>query len=547
MNKKMLMGIVIVAVIIVAAVAIVAVSGGNNRSDRNEPVNVQASDLMPNIPQIYHDHFAIATEVYHVAQPLSTTGSLIPGTQSYASQSFVQKGLLYGDTTIVKIYVFDTVEKAQSAYSMRLSALSATSLRTTTIDTSGTSLGTYGLHYSDYFNQGTEFILSGAVTTFCELYQERNICVEVSSYNAWVSSSTLTGPGLYYIAQDISTKMNNAPAAKATTDTNGTIGKWGGGGTQADPYTINNAASLKMLADNVNNGNSYAGTYFLLTTDINLGVTPYNTGSGWTSIGYEDDYYTCCPFNGIFDGNGHSINGLYTNLYTGTSARAEASLFGYVGNSGEIKGLGVVGANLIGANINGYGGAGGVVGVNFGTVTNCYNTGPISGNCSVGGVVGENQGLVSNCYNTGWVSGNALIGGVVGANAGKIVNCYNTGTVYGNGGEVGGVVGVSGPGTVENCYNAGIVSGTYVGGVVGLDDGSVSHCFFLKDMGVNTGLYGILSSMTMSGSWSNSNSGATPETSKMMKTITTFTNEGWDFNNIWTINSGVNGGYPTLL
>lgn len=544
MNKKMLMGIVIVAVIIVAAVAIVVVSGGNNKSDRNEPTNVQASDLMPNVPKIYHDHFAIATEVYHVAQPLGTTGSLISGTQSYASQSFVQKGLLYGDTTIVKIYVFDTVEKAQSAYSMRLSALSAISFRTTTIDVRGTP------DYSNYFNQGTYFILpDGSLTDFCDLYQERNICVEVSSYNAWVSPSTLTGPGLYYIAQDISTKMNNAPATKATTDTNGTIGKWGGSGTQADPYTINNAASLKMLADNVNNGNSYAGTYFLLTTDINLGVTPYNTGNGWTSIGYEDDYYTCCPFDGIFDGNGHSINGLYANLYSSTSARAEASLFGYVGSSGEIKNLGVVGTNLTGANISGCGGAGGVVGVNFGKVTNCYNTGSVRGSYGVGGVVGENEGTVTNCYNTGSVSGISLIGGVVGGNGGAITNCYNMGTVYGNPySEVGGVVGVGGSGMIENCYNAGVVSGSGNGGFVGwfatgiITPGTITHCFFLQDTDINMGLYASSGS-----SPSSAISGVTPETIIMMQTKSTFTNAGWDFNNVWTINSGVNGGYPTLL
>ena len=32
-----------------------------------------------------------------------------------------------------------------------------------------------------------------------------------------------------------------------------------------------------------------------------------------------------------------------------------------------------------------------------------------------------------------------------------------------------------------------------------------------------------------------------------MKTESTFTNAGWDFTGIWTINSGTNNGYPFLL
>ena len=207
MDKKMLIGVIIAVVVMVAAFAIISASGDKS-SDTNKLINEKAEDLMPNISKIYHDHFAIATESYHVAQPSSTTGSLIPGTQSYVTQSFIQQGylgtiLLYKDDTNVKIYVFDTVEKAQNAYSTRLSTLSTISLKTTTIDTHGTP------DYSSYFNQGTYFILSdGALTKFCNLYQERNICIEISSNNAWISPSTLTGPGLYYIAQEITAKMN---------------------------------------------------------------------------------------------------------------------------------------------------------------------------------------------------------------------------------------------------------------------------------------------------------------------------------------------------
>ena len=69
---------------------------------------------------------------------------------------------------------------------------------------------------------------------------------------------------------------------------------------------------------------------------------------------------------------------------------------------------------------------------NGGTITNCYNTGSISGsgnNAYVGGVAGYNNGgTITNCYNTGSISGsgynNAKVGGVAGNNNGTITNCY---------------------------------------------------------------------------------------------------------------------------
>ena len=40
------------------------------------------------------------------------------------------------------------------------------------------------------------------------------------------------------------------------------------------------------------------------------------------------------------------------------------------------------------------------------TVSNCYNTGSVSGSDRVGGVVGySHSGTVENCYNTGSVEG----------------------------------------------------------------------------------------------------------------------------------------------
>ena len=87
----------------------------------------------------------------------------------------------------------------------------------------------------------------------------------------------------------------------------------GGNGTAEDPYQIADGAQLAKLAQDVNGGNNYAGTYFVLTADIVLNNTegweswestaPANS---WTPIGSDAN-----PFTGTLDGDGHSVSGIY--------------------------------------------------------------------------------------------------------------------------------------------------------------------------------------------------------------------------------------------
>ena len=132
-----------------------------------------------------------------------------------------------------------------------------------------------------------------------------------------------------------------------------------------------------------------------------------------------------------------------------------------------------------------YTSVGGVCGGNNdrGTITNCYNTGDVTGDSLVGGVCGYNGGTITNCYNTGTVTSNGNVGGVCGGNGGTITNCYNTGSVTGDS-LVGGVCGYNG-GTMTNCYNTGTVSGTgtyaHVGGVCGENYGTIANCYWLTD------------------------------------------------------------------
>ena len=283
---------------------------------------------------------------------------------------------------------------------------------------------------------------------------------------------------------------------------------------QADDgkYYISTAEQLKEFADKVNDDSGkYTDIDAELTDDIDLSeICSEEKGDSWTPIGTDIN-----PYRGTFNGDGHTISGLYIN----SSSDNYQGLFGYVGTdgtdgtvkdltvSGSVKGDdyvgGVVGYNRgrvenchnIGS-VSGDRYVGGVVGDNRGTVENCHNIGEVSGN-RVGGVVGYNNGgTVENCYNTGKVSGpdsgsvsgGTYVGGVVGLNRGTVENCYNTGTVSSNSNtsDVGGVVGFNGGtvdngGTVENCYNTGTVTGSsnYVGGVVGYNSsiGNVKNCY----------------------------------------------------------------------
>ena len=86
---------------------------------------------------------------------------------------------------------------------------------------------------------------------------------------------------------------------------------------------------------------------------------------------------------------------------------------------------------------------------------------------------------MTGCHATGNVSGGGnYVGGVAGLNRGTVTGCYATGNVSGND-SVGGVVGRNYSGTVTGCYAAGDVTGTdFVGGVVGWNYGTLTGCYW---------------------------------------------------------------------
>ena len=245
-----------------------------------------------------------------------------------------------------------------------------------------------------------------------------------------------------------------------------------GDGTESDPYQIGNAGQLYWFAAAVNDGHTDA--WAVLTDDIIVNIdvlaedgTLNGDGSGflpWTPISETSRG----KYIGTFDGKEYTVSGLYFNK----SDTSYVGLFGY--SSGTVKNVGVVDSY-----INGRECVGGIVGFNYGTITNCYNEGTVSGDFA-GGVAGHNnKGTVESCYNAGLVSGFQRVGGLVGDNFGTIANCYTEGTVSGSY-LVGGVTGYNSYSTVVNSYNIGSVSGeSAVGGVVGENyEGTVANCYY---------------------------------------------------------------------
>ena len=244
-----------------------------------------------------------------------------------------------------------------------------------------------------------------------------------------------------------------------------------GDGSADNPYQIGTAGELYWFAGLVNGDasvctgdvsqNKSANAVLTANITVNKDVLNANgqpNGEGdafrkWTPIGQ----YFSKAYSGTFDGQGHTISGLWhwwSTDYIG--------LFG--NNEGTIKNLGVVDSYL-----SGHENVGGVCGRNGGSLTNCYNTGPIYGVNYIGGVCGMNSGSLTNCYNTGNVQGNETVGGVCGGtNGGSFTNCYNTGNVQGNK-NVGGVCGRN-DGNHPNFTNCYYLTGTADCGIGNTED-----------------------------------------------------------------------------
>lgn len=167
--------------------------------------------------------------------------------------------------------------------------------------------------------------------------------------------------------------------------------------------------------------------------------------------------------------------------------------------------------------------AGGIAGyLQFGSVTNCLNTGNVNAvNYSAGmvGLTTTNVIPFLNCTNNGNItSSTAFAGGVVASMAaGSLINCTNTGTITASN-TVGGIVGTALINAIPftKCTNSGLIltSGNTSGGIVGnLTSGAVDSCYNAADVIGANNVGGIAGAMFNGSVKNSSNQGSVQGTS----------------------------------
>lgn len=304
-----------------------------------------------------------------------------------------------------------------------------------------------------------------------------------------------------------------------------------GSGEKVDPYVISEHVDFSEFCNN----SQLAAGYYVLETDIYLTNTVFV------------DFLIGRTFFGQFDGCGNSIYDL--SIVSGNGPCMGA--FRY--NLGEIVGLRVLDLTITGGATGYY--IGGLCGVNAGTISNCMVSGVITGESKLtyvsygsssgggsydygakGGLSGGNRGFINNCISQVSLIGDnnsVAFGGLIGENeySSSLKNSFFAGelVVGTNSTKIGGCCGVNTCGVIENCYSSGSFTigddSSDIGGVCGYtNQGVVISCFWDKPA-----------------SHIEKSAGGIGKTTAEMHSMETFTNAGWDFNNIWYVDE-----YPAL-
>jgi hypothetical protein len=325
----------------------------------------------------------------------------------------------------------------------------------------------------------------------------------------------------------------------------GTFG--GGTGTPADPYMIEDVDDLQAMKNNLT-------AYYALSNDVDASATSgWNSGRGFEPIGDDGN-----RFSGGFDGKGYTI----TSLYIDHPNTDNVGLFGHVGHDTEATGI--MNVRLVNAMVIGARGTGSLIG----KVTGNANTlieqcsaigGSVIGNGATGGLIGSfnswriTPGGTDNpvlrysytdlsVYSSVSGGGRDKFGGLAGCSQkGTIQNSYSRSSVtVTDGSRIGGLAGcIDYRGEILNSYSTGainVTNCTLVGGLLGNREGRgpnagvVTHSFWDTETSGQT-----------------TSAGGVGKTTIEMQAETTFTDAGWNFDDIWNINGVQNDGYPYLI
>jgi len=355
------------------------------------------------------------------------------------------------------------------------------------------------------------------------------------------------------------------------------------GKSESSAHLISTSDQLHAVRDDLS-------AHYRLVNDIDL----VDWGN-WEPIGTYNN-----PFKGTFDGEGFVIRNMKIEINSDDDKPVYAGLFGCLdratlkntgienstvnvksSNMGRAYAGGITGyanysssvlncyftgevrATAIGITSNPASYAGGIAGAiaSSAVVSNCYNLGNVNAvsddgtSATAGGIAGDSSAsTISGCYNTGAVNAvakndsdrDARAGGIVGYSTNymsytgsTVSDCFNWGEVSAECSGtafVGGIVGYSGSfSTIDNCYNIGNTrtagsSTAYVGGIVGdFSFEELSNCYYLTNVAGRIGA--VLTNVQAL-------------TEEQMRQQSSFV--GFDFSDVWVIDSANNSGYPYL-
>ncbi len=269
-----------------------------------------------------------------------------------------------------------------------------------------------------------------------------------------------------------------------------------GAGTAANPYVITSAGQLNEVRN-------FLDSNFIVANDINLNVSPYNTGEGWEPIGAPTNSYIVLDLSlatgGSFTMTGEGFEGPTTTapIYLPTERWAieEACMYANM-MGGHVEDLGdnrYIVEGVDSYNFDFVMGSAtsqlveeisftGVFNGNGKTISNLYINRSISDNQGLFG--GTQDATIINITLTDVnVTGQSAVGGLVGyARDTSINNCHSNGTITSMGGTIGGLVGMLtnfDNRVISNCSSSGVVNGySSTGGLFGRFYGSVlNSCY----------------------------------------------------------------------
>ena len=243
-------------------------------------------------------------------------------------------------------------------------------------------------------------------------------------------------------------------------------------------YSISTKEELVQMTNMLEKGLIASNTEFVLANDIDL------SGIHWKST----------KFDGVFDGNGHTIknltgeNGLFSSAEMVKNVKLENVNISSTKN--EVGGI-AGSANITNCTITGKisstgNNVGGVVGYNYYRYPKyCYSDVEVSGRSSVGGIAGWlNYSSATGCVSRGEVSGTSNVGGISGLQ-GNMISCASYAEIYGKT-NIGGISGSSNSYHFD-VYFAGTVNGEEnVGGINGNNyNGQVNYSNLIMEGVVN--------------------------------------------------------------